>query len=418
MAAAKNTVRKSFTYRNCDDFAAYLNHMARLGWHFKEWRAGLVFEQGEPEAAFYAVEVFSGASEYDTYPEPQTKEFAEYCEAAGWQFIDGIRKFVVFKRIRTDAVPILTDEERLNAIAKATRIDIWHPVFFSAFWVAIRFLDFSTSFQYRIFSDVYLMLTAGFGLMFITALLRCVQFYLWKSRCQKRLAEGKRLFFGKCRQNAEPRWYIWVEYVLLLGMLSILVLRGYIAMALFPVILVGVALISGYAAAKKRPDTVTNQVISLICSTLIALVAICLCFFLADKTFNKGNVNAPPPLTYDDMGMDLGEPEIRASRESESVFGTWAYANLDYGQDYLFYDIYQTEYDWVLDKLWEKETNGKVNDIREYCTEAWGAVEAFRNNAGSYLVLYEDALWVISSSLEAPLTQEQIDAVIAALKEG
>ena len=34
MAAKKKTVRKAFGYRQCDDFAAYLNHMARQGWHF------------------------------------------------------------------------------------------------------------------------------------------------------------------------------------------------------------------------------------------------------------------------------------------------------------------------------------------------------------------------------------------------
>ena len=49
MAAKKKTVRKAFGYRQCDDFAAYLNHMARQGWHFKEWRAGLVFEEGPEE---------------------------------------------------------------------------------------------------------------------------------------------------------------------------------------------------------------------------------------------------------------------------------------------------------------------------------------------------------------------------------
>ena len=72
----------------------------------------------------------------------------------------------------------------------------------------------------------------------------------------------------------------------------------------------------------------------------------------------------------------------------------------------------------ILDKLWEEETDGKVNETRNDCTNAWGAVEAFRNNTGNYLVRYEDAFWVICPSLEDPLTQAQIDSVIAALKEG
>ena len=48
----------------------------------------------------------------DTRPEPDTEEFADYCAAAGWEFIDSSRKFVVFKKIRQDAVPIFTEEEK------------------------------------------------------------------------------------------------------------------------------------------------------------------------------------------------------------------------------------------------------------------------------------------------------------------
>ena len=59
-----------------------------------------------------------------------------------------------------------------------------------------------------------------------------------------------------------------------------------------------------------------------------------------------------------------------------------------------------------------------MNDTRQDCTASWGAAEAFRNNAGNYIVRYEDALWVICLSLEEPLTQEQIDLTIAAIRGG
>jgi len=117
------------------------------------------------------------------------------------------------------------------------------------------------------------------------------------------------------------------------------------------------------------------------------------------------------------MGIDLEMTEIRYAREQESIFGNKRYANLDYGDEYLFYSIYHTEYDWVMDQLWEEETQGKSNEIREYCTDSWGALEAFRNGGGAYLVRYEDDLWVISVSLENSLTQGQIDSIITALGE-
>ena len=114
----KKTVFKSFSYLQRDDFAAYLMDMARKGWHFKEWRAGLVFEKGEPADTVYAVEVFIDGSVYDAKPEAHTLEFADYCQAAGWELADAKQKFCIFRKVRPDAVEILTPEERLKNVAK------------------------------------------------------------------------------------------------------------------------------------------------------------------------------------------------------------------------------------------------------------------------------------------------------------
>ena len=114
MSSNKKTVLKGFDYMHCDDFAKYLEDMAAKGWHFEEWGAGLKFEQGEPEQATYAVEVFTKASENDMRPEPQTEEFAEYCEVAGWKLVDAKQKFCIFKKVREDAVALFTPKERVE----------------------------------------------------------------------------------------------------------------------------------------------------------------------------------------------------------------------------------------------------------------------------------------------------------------
>ncbi len=75
----------TFCYRDCDAFAEFLHSQSLQGWHFKEFRLGLLFEKGEPADIFYAVEVFPKGTEMDTRPERDTEEYAEYCEAAGWR---------------------------------------------------------------------------------------------------------------------------------------------------------------------------------------------------------------------------------------------------------------------------------------------------------------------------------------------
>ena len=113
MNRKKKTVLKGFDYMHCDDFAQYLEGMAAKGWHFREWGVGLKFEKGEPEEATYAVEVFTKASENDLRPTPDTEEFADYCEAAGWKFIDAKQKFCIFKKIEDDAAELFMPEERV-----------------------------------------------------------------------------------------------------------------------------------------------------------------------------------------------------------------------------------------------------------------------------------------------------------------
>lgn len=414
----KKTVRRGFSYRSCDDFAAYLNHMARRGWHFKEWRAGLVFEQGAPEDAVYCVEVFSEGSEYDTRPEPKTEEFAEYCEAAGWKLVDARRKFVVFKRIRQDAVPIMTDEERFENIAKVENPDIWRDVYLALAWCCMKLVEFNTSFEYRIFSNVDLFFVLFWAALLLMALLRCGQFYLWKRRCRRRIGEEKALFFGRGRQSFSGGWYSFLRDALLIAALGFFLLIGQRVMVWTLLAIAAVMWIMGYLIARFRPDADTNAAIQIIFAGVLIFLLLGISPLLEQKEKQLFYDTVEPPLTYSHMGIDLELTETRYSREQESIFGSKRYANLDYGDDYLFYSLYTTESDWILDKLWEEETKGKANETREYCTEAWGAVEAFRNGGGAYLVRFEDAMWFISLSLEEPLTQAQIDAVIAVLEEG
>lgn len=414
MASRKKTVLKGFNYRNCDDFAAYLNHMARQGWHFKEWRAGLVFEQGEPENAVYAVEVFNKAEESDTHPLPETREFAEYCEAAGWQFVDAWRKFVVFKRVREDAVPIMTDEERFENIVKAEKSRGWYPLIHAALWFCMQLTQFNSLFPYRIFSKFHLIMMATWTVLFFATALHAVHFVLWKRQCRQRMERGLSLFFG--RNQADTWQGVLYGLVLVVLSISMYTVGQPLYAATFAIVTVAIGLMS-LVIGKTRPDSATNGLIQILGSIVIIVVIFSAVLYVQQDQQEKNESILEPPLTYADMSIDLGDPDIRYSREEESIFGHKRYANMSYpDHEYLFYSLYTTEYDWVLDKLWEEETDGKANETRNYCTDAWGAVEAFRNGGGDYLVRYEDAIWVISPSLEEPLTQEQIELAIAAIR--
>lgn len=418
MAQTRKTVLNSFDYRHCDSFAGYLAEMAAKGWHFREWGMGLVFEKGEPEEAVYAVEVFTDGTEYDTRPEPKTKEFAEYCEAAGWQLVDAKRKFCIFKRIRPDAVPILTDEERLDSIFKSNRKDVWYRLGLAAWFVFMQVIQSNTTFSIRIFSTSALLVTALWGILFVMAVINCAQLYIWRHRCCKVLDAGGRL---KLEKKPASNWYSNLYQFFYLGFLVMLALEGSILSV--GVVLVFLICLSTMAAliAKFRPDAVTNQIIQILVSVLLFLGI--MTWSVAVIASDSDDEMPEPPLTYADFGIDYGSYEVNYSDYIENSLGSHAYSNLSYESDggtrnFLYYHIYRSNQKWILDKLWEEETDGAVNEIRTDCTAAWDAEIAFRNNAGDYLVLYKDSILVLCLSHEENLTQEQINAILDTLGLG
>lgn len=95
--------------------------MSRQGWHFEKWSFGLIFRRGEPEEVVYSVEVFPDGRDGDLCPAQNTKEYAQYCEAAGWKLLDSKKKFCIFQREKEGAVPIVEPEERMENVIRAQR---------------------------------------------------------------------------------------------------------------------------------------------------------------------------------------------------------------------------------------------------------------------------------------------------------
>lgn len=406
----KKTVRKAFSYRNCDDFAAYLNHMARQGWHFKEWRAGLAFESGEPEDAVYAIEVFNKADETDTRPLPETEEFAEYCEAAGWKFVDASRKFVVFKRIREDAVPIMTDQERFDAISDAEGHSVWRWLGISFAWCVLQGLEFSSGFKYSIFRNRELIVAGTWFLLFVLAAARAVQFLLWKRRCIHRMDRGLKLFFGR---DVSDKWDSW----LYLGILAVQMLSlAYIGEGWISLVILGMAaalVLMGFLIARLRPDAAVSAIIQTLGGFAIVIAALTAFTIVgqSDKQLDQAVVD--PPVVYADIWEDPGEPEEIYSKRWESVFGSWTICSLEYEDAELYYEVFRSDYSWVLDGVWQDIMKGRATKAGTDCTDQWDAEIAILSTAEYYKVRCETTILDIRSD-QHPLTEADITAIIEA----
>ena len=217
-------VFKDFGYLECDAFAEYLHGMSMKGWHFREWRLGLVFEKGEPEDVCYCVEVFPKGSEMDTKPEEPAEEYAEYCQAAGWEFLDGQRRFCIFRKVAEDAVPIVTEGERFDNVRKAecSRLgsEVIAPLLITAlFW----FRAMGREFEDWMFSNLCLALLLTVTIMTLVRFIQYIAVIVWAVSGKRKRVSGKKTIYG--RKYWEAVWN-GIYVLFLVGVFLLLVAEG------------------------------------------------------------------------------------------------------------------------------------------------------------------------------------------------
>lgn len=216
----KKTVFRRFCYTQCDDFAAYLEEMSVAGWHFKEWRTGLVFEKGTPLKVCYDVEVFPKGREGDTRAEEDALEYAQYCKAAGWELIDAKKRFCIFRKVCDTACDIVSPEEKLANIKSAE----WRR------WISLA-------------SGIWLL--------------------IWGQRMERKLKEGREVYYGsggivgKIFQKTGPFLYVIVEIILLTASVA----SGQWQTALVVAVLLTVVFLFYVWLSRKRLHRTENRIL-------------------------------------------------------------------------------------------------------------------------------------------------------------
>ena len=418
MGKNTKTVFRAFDYLHCDDFAKFLMEMAAKGWHFKEWGVGLKFEKGESEQTVYAVEVFTAASEYDLRPEPHTEEFAEYCTVAGWELVDAKRKFCIFKRVREDATPILTQEERVeNAFAERKK-ELFMPFLLALMFLTTQLLDYSTddiySYVNQIFSSFELGMTLLWGMFFLYRAGCMVSWFIKKNKIKRKLAKGEEIYIGNGKSKCIIDWGIGFIVIIALLELVIVPTEWTLRIGVFTGATIAAMLFVSILLAKFRPDSDTNYVIQTVLAMcyVIAVFLFAICWAVEDS---ETTVADAPVVRADYMEYTpeieqidrLVDSNILGSKEIYII--DYTYVDEKTGQ-MLMYEKYSSRIEWLIEHIWElrigEVDRTKVTD----CTQEWGAEYAF-GSEGYYVVRYENTIFIYSDYDDRTLTQEQIDII-------
>lgn len=422
MGAEYKRVRKQFDYMHCDDLAVYLSEMAAKGWHFKIWEAGLVFEEGEPADVTYAVEIFEKAKERDLGPGQDAFEFSEYCEAAGWKFIDSRRKPCVLKKIREDAVPLFTPEERVKSAWKASfTIAEIIALFLGIGITALTVNSFTSFVGFTNFIFAYEEVFKGsvLGICLLGVLCFGVERVWMRIRLGAAMKNGKELYLGNHRKGA---FHIYMVQVLLLAAFVVflidLCLLGHVELAVLVLVAAVAIILFRVFLLRERLERGKRHEMK------IAYCAAIFLGFMVMAMNNSGPMDSgktatqemPFLVTHYRAYPYASKLESTYIERTRSIFGKSteyiAWYTIDEKTDQrMRYNVYESRYDWVLNKIWRNAKEEAMSDGFTYCTEDWEALEAFRNGGGDYYVKYDNMIFVLHELSDVYLTKDQIDII-------
>ena len=407
-------VFKYYRYIESDAFAQYLHEMSLKGWHFKEWKFWLEFEKGESQDIEYAVEVFPKGSEMDVKPGMDAEEYAEYCRAAGWELVDGRRRFCIFRKISEITLPIVTEEERFSNICRAE----WRWCLLSLLTTgviygtsAVRFTG--SAFVIMLFSNAILFTLLTLALLPVYEVLQCIGMAVWQVKAWRKIRRGQRPVYGKRRE-------MYVLYAIMILMLARLTFvwgsEGTAGSAVVLWIWIGIIMAVLAGLWFYRPSRRENWVLQIVAGLGIGIIL----FGGLSASLTGGSMDREEmlsaaqklPLVLTDYSRTDEEITFSYYEERSSILGTMLSGTIEYGyppegggavgeeQERLSYTVYRTDIPWLLDQVWQEEI--KAGNLEEYDWvveagkgyEKWGAEEVLRREweDNSLYVRYEDAV--------------------------
>lgn len=203
-----------------------LEKLAARGWLLeKATNWGWRLRRGEPQEVKYTVTYFPDASVFDGGVTAGQETYADYCQAAGWEFVSAYGPIQYFRSTRPDPVPIETDEgEKLRAIHRTMR----KTLVFSHLMLLVVFLMNLGLRLGDLYRDPIAVLTSSHT--FLTLLLLAafvvylaavlIDYYVWYFRSRRAVERG-----GAClRPHTRARFWGGAALLALAGLSALAVI--------------------------------------------------------------------------------------------------------------------------------------------------------------------------------------------------
>ncbi|MDM8237224.1 hypothetical protein [[Ruminococcus] torques] len=369
--------------------------------------------------------------EMDVKPGMDAEEYAEYCRAAGWELVDGRRRFCIFRKISESALPIVTEEERFSNICRAE----WRWCLLSLLTTgvvygisAVRFTG--SYFVIMFFSNAILFTLLALALLPVYEVLQCISVAVWQVKAWRKIRRGERPVYGKRREM----YALGVIIILMLaGLTSVWGSEGTAGSAVVLWIWIGIIMAVLAGLWFYRPSRRENWVLQIVAGLGIGIIL----FGGWSASLIGGSMDREEmlsaaqklPLVLTDYSRTDEEITFSYYKERSSILGTMLSGTIEYGypleeggtvgeeQERLSYTVYRSDVPWLLEQVWREEIKSGNYQEYDWMTKAevgyerWGAKEVMRKDweDNSLYVRYENAILTLYTT--KPPEGEQIDII-------
>ncbi len=362
----------------------------------------LIFEEGAPERAVYDVQIFPKARNGAYKPEGESLDYSDYCEAAGWKLVDGRGKFLIFKKMREDAVPIVTDEEKLENVRKSTRSTFWAllgmmlcaTLYFLSFWDSLDTDILDNGELYLVLLWTILGLESAFDILVGN----------WRlHQIRKTYEQTGVLFYGRMNPNnpklpaGNPTIILAFRFLLVALMIALTFRLEGVVVGIAVTVPVSIVFALYYAAFRSRPERSAANGLQIMIFLIIFLM--------------------PTAIITIMLPDEEGTPAVAGAEITSSYFG---YMVGGAEKEDLTYDHYHlNEYvpDFIRERMW-KCAQKQLGKVASHATApertgdapnlavSWNAKEAIEDEDGTLFLKYDQDILIIYSYSDKSTTSE------------
>lgn len=444
--------------------AEKLEKMAERGWlleRVSQW--GFHYRKSEMQTVKYAITYFPDASIFDGRPTEGQETYADYCAAAGWEFISAYGAMQFFRSTRLNPTPIETDErEKLTAIHKSMmKTNILSYGALAAVWILNLVMRLGT-WTKRPLELLSSNLNLGLLLIMSSLVIYCLallcDYVYWYHGSKKAVEQG-----GNCLQP-HTKGRLWLGNVLLIAcVLSALTFigditspgKGLIWAYSFGGMAVLMVVCHGTLALMKRKGVdrdITRFVffaLAVVMSIAYASAMVPLTLRIRDAGLMEEPEKQPAyvltdekgwerevyrhqiPLKLEDLGYTVAEEDhctyVMAGSRS-MILGHWQCLQrpvwgVESELPELEYEFVEIPWKWLRDTMVERYA--KKYAMAEVVDSRFGADRVFHseytigynkaNRVDEYVLVYGDRIYEFTAGYDQPFTTEQLIAAAGKL---